>query len=103
MQYMQCIKDQYVQHWHASCLRNKKLEHSVNYKNIQTERYIIALNIDKFRCCWTKFGTSNNCLMVEIRGYYNTDESYRTCVYCDAYVEDVYYFVLICPMYKKPT
>jgi len=47
MQYMQCIKDQYVQHWHASCLRNKKLEHYVNYKNMfQTERYITAIDID---------------------------------------------------------
>jgi len=24
-QYLQCIKDQYVQHWHASCSRNKKM------------------------------------------------------------------------------
>jgi len=39
--------------------------------------------------------------MIEIRRYYNIDESYRTCVYCDAYVEDVYYFVLICPLYKN--
>jgi len=82
---MQCIKDQYVQHWHASCLRNKKLDHYVNYENMfQTERYITAIDIYKFRSCLAKFRTSNSCVMIEIGRYYNIDENYRICVYCNA-------------------
>jgi len=39
--------------------------------------------------------------MIDIGRYYNIDEKYRTYVYCDAYVENVSHFVLICPLYKN--
>jgi len=67
----------------------------------QTERYITAIDIDKFRSCYAKFRTTNRCLMIEIGRYYNIDKKFRTCAYCDAYVEDVYHFVLKCPLYKN--
>jgi len=96
MQYLQCDKDQYVHHWHASCLRNNKLEYLVNYKSVfKTEKYRPHINIDKFRCCLAKFRSSSHCLMIEVGRYYNINDMYRTCVNCNACVEDEYHFLIV--------
>jgi len=33
--------------------------------------------------------------MIEVGRYYNMDDMYRTCVYCDACVEDEYHFLIV--------
>ena len=53
MQYLQCTKYQFVQHWHACCLRNLSI--LVNTSVFQTEKYNTAINTDKLRCCLTQF------------------------------------------------
>jgi len=89
MQYLQCIKNQYIQHWHARCIRNNKLEHYVNYKSVfQTEKYITYINIDKFRWGLAKFQCFCLCSMIEAGFYYNIDDIEWTCFDCDASVEE---------------
>ena len=101
VQYTQRLKDQYIQEWRSKCNTMSKLCHYVNFKqNYDIEKYINAIDIEKFRTCMARYRSSSHNLMVEKCRYYGIYVEDRNCPYCECYLEDLYHFVLVCPLYN---
>ena len=54
LEYVQRLKDQYIQLWKSKCIESSKLFHYSNYKLIyDVASYVNSVDIDTFRrCVW---------------------------------------------------
>lgn len=87
--------------WHSKCVESPKLNYYVLYKgNYNVEKYIMAIDIGKFRTCMANFRSSVHCLMIERGRHFNIERDYRHCPYCETVIEDEYHLFLICPLYS---
>ena len=101
-QYMQCVKDQYQQLWHANCTENCKLNYYSSFKSVlSVEKYVLCIDIDKFRRCLGNFRSSAHSLMVEKGRHYGLDREHRICPYCESLQEDEFHLLLVCPLYSE--
>ena len=66
-----------------------------------TEKYIHAIDVDKFRKCIANFRCASHTLMVERGRHYGIPKEYRRCPYCETSIEDEKHFVLVCPLYSE--
>jgi hypothetical protein len=100
LQYVQKLKDQFIQTWHSRCMENAKLNFYVLYKNnFNIEKYVTAIDIDKFRRCYASFRSSSHSLMIERGRHYSVEREHRVCPYCEITIEDEFHFLLMCPLY----
>ena len=55
-EYVQRLKDQYIQTWMSNCINSAKLQLYAGYKlNLETEPYVNYLCIRKFRNVYARF------------------------------------------------
>ena len=102
IQYLNRLKDQYMQIWRSRCETNKKLSLYLQYKTTFTkETYVSLINIAKFRSLFASFRGSSHSLSIETGRHHGIERDNRICPYCDCYVEDEYHFVMICPLYNN--
>jgi len=101
-EYIQRLKDQYIQNWRTSCLDKSKLKHYVGFKqDFITEKYLFVIDIAKFRACMVNFRSSAHCLMIEKGRHHSISSEFRTCPYCEGCIEDEFHFILVCPLYNN--
>ena len=101
-QYLQNLKDQFIQTWHSRCDDNRKLNYYKLYKTqFHVEKYIMAIDVDKFRTSMANFRSSVHKLMIEKGRHYDISREYRLCPYCESVIEDEYHFVIVCPLYSN--
>ena len=101
-QYIQRVKDQYIQTWRLNCEESRKLNYYKIFKmNFSLESYITKIDVNKFRACLARFRSSSHSLMIEKGRHLNIDKHFRTCIYCETQIEDEYHFVIICPLYAE--
>lgn len=102
LQYVQKLTDQALQDWNARCRENSKLCHYINFKQcFKVEKYINAIDVDKFRRCFANFRSSAHNLMIEKGRHFNITREDRVCIYCETVIEDEYHFMIICPLYSN--
>ena len=101
LNYVNRLKDQYVQNWSNECQARNKLFYYHKYKHtFCKELYVSVIDIAKFRSCLANFRSSSHCLSIEIGRHHNIEKEYRTCFYCESLVEDEFHFILVCPLYE---
>ncbi len=100
-EYIQRLKDQYMQRWTTLCKESPKLSTYITFKtNFETKPYFSVLNIKKFRFAFVSLRCSSHQLMIEKGRYTGIDRDQRFCPFCKIEIEDEYHFVLVCPLYK---
>jgi len=62
---------------------------------------MFVITIDKFRKAMFTLRSSSHRLMVETGRYYNLSREQRTRPYCEAFLEEEFHFVGVCPLYKE--
>ena len=102
-QFVNRLRDMFVQNWSAAISSNAKLESYCLYKNtFMFEPYLDALNIRKFRCIYVNFRTSCHDLEIEKARYRNIPRSDRICRMCNSdTIENEYHFLLRCDFYSE--
>ena len=69
LEYVQRLKDHYIQLWKSKCIESSKLFHYSNYKlTYGVASYVNIVDLDTFRRCLTSFRGSSHELMIE-QGY----------------------------------
>lgn len=97
IQYVQTLKDEFLQNWHSRCIDNVKLNHYFMYKtNFQVEKYVTAIDIDKCRKCFVSLRSSSHC-----GRHFNIEREHRLCPYCETVLEDEFHFIITCPLYAN--
>ena len=101
LQFVNRLKDQFIQKWRSNCLNSSKLIYYNQFKPcFGLEPYILTIDINKFRRCLASFRSSSHTLSVEKGRYYGISREFRFCPYCQCILEDELHFVLICPLYS---
>jgi len=74
--YVQRIKDQYIQRWRIECENNSKLKTCyIFYKNsYDIEQYVYDIDIVKFRRILASFRSDAHCLSIAQQQQYQLDE-----------------------------
>lgn len=91
--YVNRLKDQYLQTWNNECLQNKKLSSYVQFKqNFEVEKYLLVVDVLKFRSSLAIFRTSAHQLMIEKGRHMNIPKESRYCKFCDKLIETEYHF-----------
>ena len=99
--YVHRLKDQYLQLWRAECSQNSKLYAYIQFKhNFEVEKYLLVVDILKFRRSLSAFRTSSHQLMIEKGRHINLPKECRYCIFCDNNLETEYHFLLICQRYR---
>lgn len=84
MQYVQRLKDQYIQDWKGRCENNTKLKYYAKFKTTcEVEKYINLIDIGKFRKCLAPFRSSSHSFMVERGRPFGIARDFRDCPYCE--------------------
>ena len=96
------LKDQYIQNWRSNLETNHKLNYYKDFKQIFCQEiYITAIDISKFRKALAMFRSSSHTLMIERGRHFNISRDFRNCVYCECYIEDEFHFLMVCPLYEN--
>ena len=103
-EFTQRVEDNFSQEWHNDIQSLPKLDHYHKYKSIfEIEKYLLILDIRKYRVALSKFRCVNHKLNVEIGRQCNTPRHLRFCVYCLKQklkcVEDEYHLISVCSLY----
>ena len=102
-QFVNRLKDMFVQNWSTSISSNAKLESYCLYKEtFMFEPYLDVLNIRKFRSVYVNFRTSCHDLEIERARYRNVPRAERLCRMCNSgIIEDEYHFLMCCDFYNE--
>jgi hypothetical protein len=101
-QYVQRLKDQFLQKWNSECENSHKLStFYVFKKDIEFEPYLNILQYRKFRKAYVCFRLSAHDLACERGRYQGINPEMRFCLHCKNIVENEYHFLLICPLYVE--
>ena len=101
-QFVQRLKDQYMQQWVDVCNSTSKLDSYCLYKTSFTyEKYLDVLDVKKFRYSFASFRTSSHKLMIEKGRHLGIHRDRRYCFNCLEAIESEYHFLLVCPLYVQ--
>ena len=91
-----------VQHWRTRCSLTSKLQLYIDFNHAyNVAKYVLAVDILKFRRTMSNFKSSSHPLMIEKGRHYIIDREARTCPYCETCIENELHFVLQCPLYAS--
>ena len=80
LEYVQRLKDQYIQLWKSKYIESSILFHYSNYTLIYDgASYVNSVDLDTFRRCLANCRGSSHDLMIEQGIHYGLPEYYRTC------------------------
>ena len=100
-EYVQRLKDQYVQSWRTNCENSRKLCTFKDFKvSFMIEPYVTIIDVAKFRKCMALFRCSSHNLMIEKGRHHDIHIEDRNCIYCECVLENEFHFVLVCPLYN---
>jgi hypothetical protein len=101
LQYVDRLKNQYIQQWSSNCRDNNKLLYYTQYKDTyDIEAYVNTIDISKFRSALASFRSSSHSLLVERGRHFGISREQRVCIYCETLIEDELHFVMCCPLYE---
>ena len=101
-QFVQRLKDQYMQQWLEVCGTTSKLESYCMYKtSFSYEIYLDVLDVKKFRWSFSAFRSSSHNLMIEQGRHLGIQRDRRYCFHCRDAIESEYHFLLVCPLYDQ--
>ena len=96
------MKCQYVHHWRTGCSLTSKLQIYIGLNpDYNVDKYVLAVDIFKFRRTMSNFRSASHPLMIEKGLHYNLDREARTCPYCEACIENELHLVLQYPLYAS--
>ena len=101
--FKQRLIDCSIQDWSARISESGKARHyTFIMPSLQAANYIFYNIPIKFRIALSKLKCSVHCLNVEVGRHNKIDYQTRLCNLCDKQeIEDEYYFVIRCPIYKN--
>lgn len=101
-EYVNRLKDQYIQEWSDKCNSNGKMEFYCHYKTFFTyEKYLDCVDLMKFRRSISAFRTSSHHLMIEKGRHFGIEREFRYCIHCTDRVENEFHFIVECPLYDQ--
>ena len=101
-EYTDRMKCQYVHHWRTGCSLTSKLQIYIGFNpDYNVDKYVLAVDIFKFRRTMSNFRSASHPLMIEKGLHYNLDREARTCPYCEACIENELHLVLQYPLYAS--
>jgi hypothetical protein len=70
--------------------------------DLEFEKYLNCVNINKYRVQLTQFRLSSHCLEIKIGRHNGVPRENRLCQQCNMHViENEFHFLLVCPKYHN--
>jgi hypothetical protein len=98
------ILDCSAQEWASNISDISKLKCYSSFKSmLDPEKYLLCIEIRRFKVAMSRFRCSNHCLEIETGRRENINLNDRLCKYCRSkgklFIEDEYHFTCICDLY----
>ena len=101
----QSLYNQFFQGWYSDISLLNELETIKSlYKVLEFEKYLICIDVDRYRIALSSFRCSAHKLLIEEGRYRNIERNLRTCIcqFCNLNViENEYHFLMVCSAYRN--